>query len=414
MLHDARRTFTFERRIGNSESDCVERNAYSLGSVPGLRIMFMYWGRRGLSRFVRDLADEALADPHGEASVSLSRQNEEARRFEYLGPRLFLVNTFAGSHGAITQAWRVPMLRREFAAHLKRERIDAVIDLMPHVWSPFVVSAIQRAGVRYICVVHDAAGHPGDRSAVAMPLLRRAAYQADHVLTLSRAVGERLLERGRLRSDRLTALFHPDLRFAGNHVQRQSPAPDVRLRLLFLGRLLAYKGLPLFLDTVDRMRAQGIVVSPGVFGEGPIEDYAKRLADMGAEVINRRLSDEEVGDALLRYDALVASHIKASQSGVVAAALGAGLPCIVTPVGGLAEQIADGETGIVAEDATASGLSTAVRRLFFTPDLYSKICSTIALRRDQRSMSRFLAECIRVAAGTVADKAALPSRLRTA
>jgi glycosyltransferase involved in cell wall biosynthesis len=128
------------------------------------------------------------------------------------------------------------------------------------------------------------------------------------------------------------------------------------------------------------------------------------MTEMGLELVNRRLSDEEVGDTLLRYDALIASHIEASQSGVVAAALGAGLPCIVTPVGGLVEQIADGETGMIAEEATASALAAAVRRLFFTPNLYSTICSTIALRRDQRSMSRFLAECVRVAAGTIATR----------
>jgi glycosyltransferase involved in cell wall biosynthesis len=125
------------------------------------------------------------------------------------------------------------------------------------------------------------------------------------------------------------------------------------------------------------------------------------MAEMGVTLLNRRLSDQEVGDALLRYDALIASHIEASQSGVVAAALGAGLPCIVTPVGGLIEQITDGETGIIADETTASALSAAVQRLFFTPNIHSTICSTIARRRDQRSMSRFLAECVRVATETI-------------
>src|SRR5262249_36459532 len=159
----------------------------------------------------------------------------------------------------------------------------------------------------------------------------------------------RLLASGRMHPDRLSTLFHPDLHFAGPHIQRQSPARGTPLRLLFLGRIMPYKGLSLFLDTVARLRAEGIAVCPGGFGEGPIESHAQRMAEMGVTLLNRRLSDQEVGDALLRYDALVASHIEASQSGVVAAALGAGLPCVVTPVGGLIEQIADGETGIVAD-----------------------------------------------------------------
>jgi len=408
LLDHVKRQISLGRHIDHSVSDYAARNEHDAGSasrsMPNLRIMFMYWGRHGLSRFVRDLAHATVADPNGGATVSLSRQNEEAMSFGQLGPRLFLVDTFTASHGAITQAWRIPLLRRDLVVQLKKDRTDAVIDLMPHVWSPFVVSAIQGAGVRYICVVHDADGHPGDRSAVVTPFLRRAAYQADHVLTLSHAAGNRLLASGRLRPNCLSALFHPDLLFAARHIQRRSPSAGAPLRLLFLGRIMTYKGLPLFLDTVDRLRAEGVAVSPGVFGEGSVAAHARRMVEMGVELINRRLSDEEVGDVLLRYDALIASHVEASQSGVVAAALGAGLPCIVTPMGGLVEQIADGETGIVADEPTASALSAAVRRLFLTPNLYPTICLTIALRRDQRSMNRFLTECVRVAAGVTSKR----------
>jgi hypothetical protein len=69
----------------------------------------------------------------------------------------------------------------------------------------------------------------------------------------------------------------------------------------------------------------------------------------------------------------------------------------VTPVGGLLEQIVDGETGTVASETTAAALSGAVRRLFFTPNLYRTICCNIVQRRDGHSMGRFLVECARVA-----------------
>jgi glycosyltransferase involved in cell wall biosynthesis len=383
------------------EQPCHEHAAIGVGGVPeaiaGTRIMFMYWGRCGLSRFVRDLMAATDDTPCAEAILSLSRQNDEFASFIHLGARLFPVETFAAGHAAITEVWRIPRLRRELAARLKWGRTDVVIDLMPHVWSPFVIPAIKSAGARYICVLHDAIGHPGDRSGLLTPLLRRTACRADHVLALSRAVGNRLLATGRLPPDRLTVLFHPDLDFTGSKQQPRRAAPAAPLRLLFLGRIMAYKGLPLFLDTVDRLRAEGVSISPGVFGEGSIAPHGRRMAEMGVELVNRRLSDAEVGDVLLRYDALVASHVEASQSGVVAAALGAGMPCVVTPVGGLLEQIVDGETGTVASETTAAALSGAVRRLFFTPNLYRTICCNIVQRRGEHSMGRFLVECARVA-----------------
>jgi glycosyltransferase involved in cell wall biosynthesis len=364
------------------------------------RIMFMYWGRRGLSRFVRDLMEATPGTACAGACLSLSRQNDELADFADLGARLSLIDTFTASRGALTEAWRVPLLRLDLAARVRRGCTDVVIDLMPHVWSPFVVSAIQGAGGHYICLLHDAVSHPGDRSGIAMRLQRAAAYRADHVLALSRAVGERFLAASRLPAERLTVLFHPHLAFAGSVRPRGTPGTPVRL--LFLGRIMAYKGLPLFLDTIDRLRAEGIPVAAGVHGEGPVAPYARRMAAMRVELVNRRLTDAEVGDALARYDVLVASHVEASQSGVVAAALGAGLPCVVTPMGGLVEQVADGATGIVATEVSAAALGAAVRRLLFTPDLYATVCRTIAEQRQRHSMSRFVQECAHVAAA-VAD-----------
>jgi hypothetical protein len=83
------------------------------------------------------------------------------------------------------------------------------------------------------------------------------------------------------------------------------------------------------------LRAEGVPVSVGVFGEGALVESAARLDAMGAEVVNRWLTEPEIGTILQRYQALVLSHIEASQSDVAATAFGAGLPVIATPDGPL-------------------------------------------------------------------------------
>jgi glycosyltransferase involved in cell wall biosynthesis len=142
------------------------------------------------------------------------------------------------------------------------------------------------------------------------------------------------------------------------------------------------------------LREDGVAVEVGLFGEGKLGSSAARLGAMGAEVVNRRLSGAEIGTILSRFHALVLSNIEASQSGVAAAAFGAGLPVIATPVGGLIEQVQDGITGVLAQRADATALVAAATRLLLDPELYRTICQRIVATCEQRSMLRFVEDCI--------------------
>lgn len=107
---------------------------------------------------------------------------------------------------------------------------------------------------------------------------------------------------------------------------------------------------------------------------------------------------ERVGNRgifLPRFHAVVLSHIEASQSGVAAVALGAGLPIIATPVGGIVEQIKDETTGVLANRIDATSLADAAKRLLLDPQLYQAICQNIADQKGDRSVPRFVEELVR-------------------
>lgn len=361
------------------------------------RIMFLYWGRRGFARFVLELSRAALRSSAVTPCISVSRQNEAFAAFERLGPSILAVDTFGTSLGPLTQAWRIPILQRRVLKRLEEDRIQAVVDVMPHVWSPFIAASIRRAGVRYVCVLHDYDPHPGDWAAPAMILRHAAVSRADHVLTLSNFVADRLIAAGRMPPSKVSSLFFPDLSY-GRPLQTRKRLPDEPLRLLFFGRIMRYKGLDLFIEAVELLRMEGIAVKVGVFGEGPLGPNAERLSRIGAEVVNRWISEAEISPILERFDAVVASHREASQSGVVSMALGAGLPVVATPVGGLVEQVADGVTGIMAAAVNGRSFADAVKRLL-NAEVYAAICENIVRTGDQRSMDRFINECVRTVAG---------------
>ena len=373
------------------------------------RVLFVYWGRRGGgARMALDLARAAVRHPGLAASISISRDNELFEAFRPLGNALFPVETFTSNAGALTRAWRLPALRRQVVERLGLDRTQAVVTLMPHVWSPLVASAVRDAGVPYATIVHDGAAHPGDATGLVHGWLMRDCAQAGLVVTLSEAVARHLRATKAVAGKRIVTLFSPDM---GPHRGPLSepasdpsarppalpfPMPGEPFRLAFIGRIMPYKGLPLLLDAVRLLREQGAAITLGVFGEGALEGVRAELSSLAVEVDNRWLAEDELASVLARHHAVVLSHTEASQSGVAALAGGHGLPVVVTPVGGLGEQVQDGRTGIVAAAATPRALAGAIRRLADDRDLYNSTCLIIRETRNQRSFDRFLDELLAV------------------
>ncbi|MFN3869665.1 MAG: glycosyltransferase, partial [Hyphomicrobiaceae bacterium] len=300
------------------------------------------------------------------------------------------VDTFAVHRGAVTRAWRIPLLRRQIALEVGARGISDVVELMPHVWSRAVMPSVKSAGARYHVVAHDVSAHPGDIFGRAQSLLTATYPIAHRVIALSEVVARDLVETSRLPRDRIVGLFHPDLGYDVQQATAQRPS-DAPLRLLFLGRIMPYKGLGLFVETLEELRSRGFAFEAGVFGAGDLGGTEARLQSLGAEVVNRWLGDDEIAGLLGRFDAVVLSHIEASQSGVAAAGFGAGLPVVATPVGGLAGQVRDGVTGTVAARVDAAALADAIERLGRN---YAELRANVALGRDQRSMRRFVRDLV--------------------
>ncbi|MBC8129306.1 MAG: glycosyltransferase family 4 protein [Rhizobiaceae bacterium] len=354
------------------------------------RVMFLYWGRRGaLVRFAleawRAAAAESLLDP----TLSVARSNERFSEFEAFGGRLFPVSTFQTSREALVRSLSIGGLRRDLLARLRLDRTQTAVTLLSHVWSPLVAPVFRKAGVRTVTLVHDADPHPGDRTGLLQNWYQRDIAKADRIVTLSRSVRDSLVTDNGPPPAKILTLLHPD--FASS---RPGGAPNAAkqgpFRLLFLGRILPYKGLGRAIAAVEILHARGIDVRLSIYGEGDVEPYRQRLGALGAIVVNRWLSDDEIDTALASHDALVLSHVEASQSGVAALALGSGLPIVATPVGGLVEQVTDGETGVLAAGTDPADIAFAIARLAADGTLRRHICSVIAARRAGRSMQAFV------------------------
>ena len=80
-------------------------------------------------------------------------------------------------------------------------------------------------------------------------------------------------------------------------------------------------------------------------------------------------------------------YVEASQSGVIAIAHSLSTPVVVTPVGGLMEQVIEGPNGLISEKVTPESLASAIDAALATdwklesmenplPDFLSKLQSS--------------------------------------
>lgn len=152
--------------------------------------------------------------------------------------------------------------------------------------------------------------------------------------------------------------------------------------LLFFGYIRKYKGLHVLLDAVKdaltRLKLRLLVV--GEFYDNET-DYREQIRKLGLEKYVRVVSDYVPNDEVATYfsaaDAVVLPYLDATQSGIAQIAYNFSKPVITTDVGGLAEIVFDGKTGLVVTPNSPGKLSAAIVK-FFSEGLAAKFSAGVS------------------------------------
>lgn len=144
--------------------------------------------------------------------------------------------------------------------------------------------------------------------------------------------------------------------------------PRPPLRLLLFGHVRSYKGLDVVLEAMRLGDRNGLATHLTVAGQfwQPLEPWEDQVAAGGlsgrVDLRPGYVPDAELTELFGSHHLVLTPYSTASQSGVVPLATAAGRPSVVTPVGGLPNQITDGVDGTVARDLTAAALAEAIER----------------------------------------------------
>ena len=142
--------------------------------------------------------------------------------------------------------------------------------------------------------------------------------------------------------------------------QRKLAAPDSRLKILFVGRLVPDKGVQVLLEALRRLSAREAQIMLSVLGEGELKgECAAAASELTGSTSVRVLGTVPYGVplfALIReYDALVVPTISDEQPRIVFDAYSQAVPVLASDTAGLRSCVRQGETGwlTAANDVTA-------------------------------------------------------------
>jgi glycosyltransferase involved in cell wall biosynthesis len=150
--------------------------------------------------------------------------------------------------------------------------------------------------------------------------------------------------------------------------QRAGISEDVHL-LLFVGSLAAEKRVDRLLRLVARLRRQGLPVHAWIVGDGPLR--AALETEAHTLDIDRAVrfwgTQTHVADFYHAADLCMLTSDTEGLPAVLLEAGYAGLPVVATDVGGVAECVVAGETGLLVPPGDDAALEAAVRRLLADP-----------------------------------------------
>ena len=331
-----------------------------------MRVLVWQWGRFGAgARYAYELA-QALKKMCGHQTVLSLAEGAEVMQNEAIRRDVDLpLRTYAN---AFEFVWRSALIRdalRTLCDALDANPPDVAIVTMMGYWDIPLVRRLQQRGVPVAVVVHDAEVHPGDRFHIMVRLQRQLVRMSEGVITPTKFVAGQVAARVPLAGKVQAVIPLPAFDFA--EIDRPAPrlpdpSPGRPLRLLMAGRLKRYKGLRLLADSLKLMRNTPFNLRV----VGAVQDQAEiaELASLpGVELDLGWKSDRELIVHLDWADATVLPYVEASQSGVAPMSFMRGRPVIATPVGGLPEQIRDGETGLLAETVSPQAIAASIKRL---------------------------------------------------
>lgn len=297
---------------------------------------------------------EAAARP----GIALRAHWEALRRRPGIWARMLGAALRTSSPGLVGRAYGFIYFHEAvvLAAELRRQRVVHLHNHFAAGSCTVARLAAPLAGITWSFTVHG----PDDLLEPFRWRLDDKAQEADFVACISSfACSQVMLHSPRPAWDKLHIVH------CGVEPERyRRPRTPVRDRLLFVGRLVAAKGVPVLLRALVLARQARPSLTLTLVGDGPdrvaIEAEARALGLGDAVAFLGYRNQEQVADLLAESSALVLPSFAEGVPVVLMEAMAAGLPVVSTRIAGIAELVEDGVSGRLVPPSDEEALARAL------------------------------------------------------
>lgn len=315
----------------------------------------------GAERHVADLALSLFHKGHG-VEVACSVNGALSGPLEEAGVP---VRPLAGG---IVKRRVGPAYARGLRRIITREGFDLV---HAHIYSSAVAAAIATlgSGTPLVTTEHTEALWQGRRARF---FSGWASRRARRIIAVSSVIRDRLIDRDRVPSDRITVIPNAVApRPEGGPGARPELPPGLGdgPRVGIVARLQPEKGLANFVEAAARVASSVPEASFIVIGDGPLREELPALA--GRLGVRDRIhffgTRSDVGAFMALMDVLVVPSLSEGAPLVTLEAMAAGVPVVASKVGGIPDQIRHREDGLLVPPGDSNSLAGAILELLRDP-----------------------------------------------
>lgn len=181
-----------------------------------------------------------------------------------------------------------------------------------------------------------------------------------------------------------TNLFSPEK--SERNFWNQFGSNGAGVRLLFVGRVSKEKDLDILVQAFRNLREEKLPVQLSIVGHGP---YSAALAEIMPEACyTGYLSGIDLARAYASSDIFVFPSTTDTFGNVILEAQAAGLPVVVSDIGGPRELVRAGVTGLITKGRDADDFTAAIRRLVLDESLRKEMSGAARRAVEGRSWPR--------------------------